>query len=209
MRDNITTPAGLRAFALLNVALADAQIAAWDSKYAHQRKRPGEVDGSLATAVPTPRSPSYPCERSVAAGAAAVVIGHLFPKDAQSLTEAAEEAALSRVQAGVAFPSDTRAGLELGRAVGARVVEHLKLDGQKWAGTIPAGPGLWKGTNPGGIDEVRWKPLMLASASQFRPAAPPAPDSAQRAAEIAALLVLSRWTKVPSQRTVLRREGRP
>ena len=85
--------------------------------------------------------------------------------------------------------------------MGARVVEHLKLDGQKWAGTIPAGPGLWKGTNPGGIDEVRWKPLMLASASQFRPAAPPAPDSAERAAEIAALLVLSRWTKVPSQRT--------
>ena len=61
VHDNISTPAGLRAFAPLNVALADAQIAAWDSQYAHQRKRPGELDGRLTAAVPTPRSPSYPC----------------------------------------------------------------------------------------------------------------------------------------------------
>jgi hypothetical protein len=29
------------------------------------------------------------------------------------------------------------------------VIEAMKLDGQKWAGTIPVGPGLWQGTNPG------------------------------------------------------------
>jgi hypothetical protein len=185
VRDNIPTSPGLRAFAMLNVALADAQIAAWDSKYAHKRKHPAQLDSRLATAIATPRSPSYPCERSVAAGAAEAVLAHLFPKDAAALKEAAEDAARSRVQAGVAFPSDTRAGLQLGRAVGARVVEHMKTDGQKWAGTIPTGPGLWKGTNPGGIDELRWKTIMLTSASQFRAKEPPAPDSAERAAEVA------------------------
>jgi PAP2 superfamily len=47
------------------------------------------------------------------------------------------------------------------------------------------GPGLWTGTNPGGIDQARWKLFVLTSASQVRPRPPPAPDSPQRAAEIA------------------------
>src|SRR5262245_16018181 len=55
---------GYRAFAMLNVAIHDALIAAWDSKYAHNRRRPGEADPQLATALPVPRSPSYPCEHS-------------------------------------------------------------------------------------------------------------------------------------------------
>jgi membrane-associated phospholipid phosphatase len=175
----------LRAFAMLNVSIADAMIAAWDSKYAHNRRRPSEADPALTTAAPTPASPSYPCERSVAAGAGSVVLAHLFPKDAARFAEAAEEAARSRVLAGVVYPSDARAGLELGRAVGARVIEHMKLDGQKWAGTVPVGPGLWQGANPIGIDEVRWKLFVLSTPSQFRPGPPPPPDSAERAAEVA------------------------
>jgi membrane-associated phospholipid phosphatase len=177
--------AGIRAFAMLNVAIHDALIAAWDSKYAHNRRRPSEADPQFASALPVPRSPSYPCEHAVAAGAGSAVLAHLFPKEAQRFTAAAEEAARSRVLAGVVYPSDTRAGLDLGRAVAARVIEHLKLDDTKWAGTVPVGPGLWTGSNPGGIDDVRWKPLVLSSANQFRPGPPPAPDSAERAAELA------------------------
>jgi hypothetical protein len=45
--------AGIRAFAMLNVAIHDALIAAWDSKYAHNRRRPGEADPQLARARPT------------------------------------------------------------------------------------------------------------------------------------------------------------
>jgi PAP2 superfamily len=176
---------GLRAFAMLNVAIHDALIAAWDSKYAHNRRRPGAADPQLATALPAPRSPSYPCEHSVAAGAGSAILAHLFPKEAQRFAEAAEEASRSRMLAGVVYPSDARAGLELGRAVAARVIEYLKLDGAKWAGVVPVGPGLWQGKEPVGIDEVRWKPFVLASASQFRPGPPPAPDSPERAAEVA------------------------
>src|SRR5712691_6502045 len=182
---NLGGPDGIRAFAMLNVAIHDASIAAWDSKYAHNRRRPGEADPQLASALPAPRSPSYPCEHAVAAGAASAVLAHLFPKEAPRFAEAAEEAARSRVLAGVVYPSDTRAGLDMGRAVAARVIEHLKLDETKWAGTVPVGPGLWTGSTPGGIDDVRWKPFVLSSASQFRSGPPPAPDSAERAAEIA------------------------
>jgi hypothetical protein len=87
--------------------------------------------------------------------------------------------------AGAAFPSDTKAGLELGRAVAARVIEQMKIDGtQKWSGAVPTGPGLWKGTNPIGIDEVGWKLFVLNSPNQFRPGPPPAHDSPERAAEL-------------------------
>jgi membrane-associated phospholipid phosphatase len=177
--------AGIRAFAMLNVAIHDALIAAWDSKYAHNRRRPSEIDSQFASVLPVPRSPSYPCEHAVAAGAGSAVLAHLFPQEAQRFTAAAEEAARSRVLAGVVYPSDTRAGLDLGRAVAARVIEYLKPDDTKWAGTVPVGPGLWTGSNPGGVDDVRWKPFVLSSASQFRPGPPPAPDSAELAAELA------------------------
>ena len=45
-----------RHVALVNVAIYDATIAAWDAKYAYQRRRPNEVDPSLTTAVAAPRS---------------------------------------------------------------------------------------------------------------------------------------------------------
>jgi membrane-associated phospholipid phosphatase len=176
---------GIRAFAMMNVALHDALVAAWDSKYAHGRRRPSEVEGGPAAVVAVPRSPSYPCEHSVAAGAAAAVIAHIYPKDADRIAALAEEAARSRVLAGVAFPSDTKAGLELGRAVAARVITRMKIEGGKWTGTVPTGPGLWTGSNPVGVDEVQWTRLVLTSPSQFRPGPPPAPDSAARAAELA------------------------
>ena len=48
---------GIRAFAMLNVAIHDALIAAWDSKYAHNRRRPGEADPKLASALPRPGAP--------------------------------------------------------------------------------------------------------------------------------------------------------
>ena len=165
---------GIRAFAMLNVAIHDALIAAWDSKYAHNRRRPGEADRKFASALPPPQSPSYPCEYSVAAGAGSAVLAHLFPTEAKGFAAAAEEAAQSRVMAGVVYPSDARAGLDLGKAVAARVIEYLKMDGKKWEGTVPVGPGLWAGSNPGGVDDVGWKLFVLSSASQFRPGPPPA-----------------------------------
>jgi len=175
---------GIRAFAMMNVALHDALVAAWDSKYTHSRRRPGEMDGGLATAVAVPPSPSYPCEHSVAAGAAAAVIAHIYPKEAERVAALAEEAARSRILAGAAFPSDTKAGLDLGRAVAGRVIAHMKIEGGKWTGTVPTGPGLWKGTDPVGVGEVQWTRFVLTSANQFRPGPPPAPDSPLRAAEL-------------------------
>ena len=90
-----------RLVTLLSVAMYDATVAAWDSKYAHNRPRPSELDPSIGPLIATPRSPSYPSEHAVVAGAAAAVLAYVIPQDAQLFTDKAEEAARSRVAAGV------------------------------------------------------------------------------------------------------------
>src|SRR6516162_7436626 len=150
MRNNLSWNFAMRHFALLHVAIYDGLVAAWDSKYEYSRKRPSEFDGTLTTEMPNPRSPSYPAEHAVAAGAAAEVLSYVFPDRASFFREKAEEAARSRVTAGVSYPSDVAAGLALGRKVAALVIARGKADGTdaKWTGSVPSGPGLWTGTNP-------------------------------------------------------------
>jgi membrane-associated phospholipid phosphatase len=178
-----------RAFALVTAAMHDATIAAWDAKYAYNRPRPTEQDSSLTAAVAVPRSPSYPSEHAAAASAAAAVLGYLYPTDAEKFTGMALEAARSREEAGVQYPSDTAAGMDLGRKVAALAIERGQNDNSDatWDGTIPTGPGLWTGTNPVGVAEQYWKPWVLSSPDQLRPDPPPASDSEQKAAEMAEL----------------------
>lgn len=109
-----------RAFALVSAAIYDATIAAWDSKYFYNRSRPSQVDQSLTTVIPNPQSPSYPSEHAVVAGAASEVLAYLFPAQAQFYRAKADEAAQSRLVAGVQYRSDITAGLELG----ARLRSH-------------------------------------------------------------------------------------
>jgi len=175
-----------RMMTLLNVAMYDGIIAAWDSKYLYNRARPS-VAGAPAAAIPVPNSPSYPDEHAVAAGAASTVLGYIFPADAAMFADLADEAARSRLEAGVAYPSDVAAGLALGRQVGERVVAWGRADGSDatWTGSVPTDPGLWTGTNPVEPLAGTWKPWTLASGSQFRPGPPAALDSEQFAREIA------------------------
>jgi membrane-associated phospholipid phosphatase len=175
-----------RMLALLNVAIYDATIAAWHAKYTYHRPRPSAVSPVLTTALPTPPSPSYPSEHAVAAGAASAVLAYLFPKAAQFFAAKAHEAGRSRLLAGVQYPSDVQAGLELGRRVAQMVIQRARTDGSdaKWTGTAPVGPGLWKGVP---IEPMMgtWKTWALSSGSQLRLPPPPAWNSAQRAAELA------------------------
>jgi membrane-associated phospholipid phosphatase len=75
---------GFRALALMNVAIADAEIATWDAKYFYNRRRPAQADPALKTRIATPDSPSYPSEHAAAAGAAAAVLSYLFPCESAS-----------------------------------------------------------------------------------------------------------------------------
>ena len=137
-------PNAYRVLALMNGAIYDATIAAWDAKYTYNRPRPAVTDAELETVIPTPNSPSYPDAHAVTAGAAATVLAYLFPDEAERFSEMATEAAESRVMAGVAYPSDIAAGLDLGREVGKLFVEYAKTDNsdaQFDPSTMPTGSG--------------------------------------------------------------------
>lgn len=175
-----------RNLALVNVAIYDATVAAWDSKYTYYRARPSIINTNLTTVIPNPPSPSYPSEYAVTAGAASAVLSYLFPDKADYFEAKAQEAAHSRLVAGVEYPSDVEAGLQLGRQVAALVIEHAKVDGtsEPWTGSVPTEPGHWTGENPASPAAANWATWALTSPDEFRPAPPPAYDSAELAAEM-------------------------
>jgi membrane-associated phospholipid phosphatase len=189
MLAGVTTTTNGRTGVYTYVALAmyDATIAAWESKYAYNRQRPSQRDHRLPTALPVPDSPSYPSEHAAAAQAAASVLAYFLPGEADSFQTLAEQAGWSRVLAGLQYPSDYEAGLALGRKVAEQVIAKAKADGSDaiFTGTIPTGPCNWKGVNPGNVTGAHFVPLLLTSPSEFRPAPPPACDSPQVVAETA------------------------
>jgi membrane-associated phospholipid phosphatase len=167
---------GALAYVLNSAAIYDATVAAWDTKYAHNRLRPFAVDSKVKTYIQKVESPSYPCEHSVAAGVAVTIISRFYPNLADSAKRMAEQLMASRVAAGVAFPSDTKAGFELGKRIAEKEIELTKdyisttpFDPTK----APTSPGLWTGKNPMLPTAGLNKTIVLDSASQFRPGPPP------------------------------------
>jgi membrane-associated phospholipid phosphatase len=168
---------------LLGVATYDATIAAWDTKYAYKRPRPFAADNRVKVYTVKPESPSYPCEYSVAAGVAATIIAHFFPSMADSVNRLAQQVMASRIAAGAAFPSDTRAGFELGKRIAEKEIEYTKDFTTKtvWDGKMPQEPGRWKGKPMFPLAGLN-KTVVLDSSSQFRPGPPP--DFAKDMAEL-------------------------
>jgi membrane-associated phospholipid phosphatase len=182
----ISGPRISRGMTLINVAIYDALVAAWAAKYTYNRPRPSSVDPTLATLVAIPNSPAYPSEHAVAAGAAATILSYLYPDDAQTFEAQAEEAARSRLLAGVQYSSDVEAGLELGRQVAQQVIARAMSDGSDavWDGQMPSGPGYWSGEKPVEPLGGTWQTWVLPSGDAVRPAPPLAYDSAELAAEL-------------------------
>ncbi len=180
-------PLSTRNYALVQGAMYDATVAAFYWKYQFDVQPPTGTD----PVIPAGADPSYPSEHAAIAGAASRVLAHLYPDEsALRLDETAEEAARSRVQAGVSTPSDVAAGLDLGRAVAARWIERARSDGAgtPWDGQRPAGigtgPEFWE-PPPGSVSPPvdpmagTWKAWVMPSNSMFRPPPPPAYGSAE------------------------------
>jgi membrane-associated phospholipid phosphatase len=189
LKNGVGWPVASRNLALMHIAIYDAMIAAWDSKYAYNRPRPIAVKPDLAIVAANPPSPSYPAAHAVAAGAASEVLAYVFPDRAAFFRQQGEEAARSRLTAGANYPSDIASGLALGRQVAALVIARGKSDGTdaKWTGSVPGGAGRWTGTNPVLPMAGTWKPWVLSSPSEFRPGPPIPYDSPEKTAELAEL----------------------
>lgn len=128
-RYGLDLPHAARALALTGIAIADAEVAAWDAKYAYWTARPITVAPELDILFDTPPFPSYPSAHAAVSNAAAVVLAHLFPNDQAGLLALASEAADSRAWGGIHFPIDNDAGQLLGRNVGYMVTEAARTDG--------------------------------------------------------------------------------
>ena len=176
---DFSPPAASRAYALLSVAMHDAAVATWHWKYVYRRKPPPGKP-----LLPRGKDPSYPSEHAAIAAAASRVLTYAFDRPAARYRRIARSAARSRVVAGNSYPTDAEAGLKLGRAVGDAVVARARRDGfgRRWDGSRPTGRGFWEpppGSKAAPVEPLAgtWRPWVLRSGSQFRPAAPAGFDS--------------------------------
>lgn len=190
----LNTLVAARALALFDAGMYDATVAAWDAKYTYNRRRPGEMDRGLKTAIPTPASPSYPSEHAVVAGVASEILAYLFPDKADYYRAQAVEAGNAFLSAGIQYPSDVEVGLNLGRQVATLVIDRAKTDGfdLQWDGTMPTGPGYWTGQNPVLPMAGKWRTWVLASGDAVRPGPPFVYDSPEMAAQMAELRAFQR-----------------
>ncbi len=136
-----------RLFALLNIAMADAGICAWDAKYNFNFWRPvtaigfAEPDLNWMSFIVTPPFPDYTSGHSTFSAAAATVISLFYDTEDLPFTtdsdflpgvfrsfatcmDAAEEAALSRIYAGIHFRTASEDGLQAGTGIGEWTVTN-------------------------------------------------------------------------------------
>jgi membrane-associated phospholipid phosphatase len=118
-----------RAFALLNMAMHDAAVVTWDTKFAYYNPRPSQLDPGIRTVIGLPNFPSYISGHSTFSAAAADVLSYLFPSGAAFFGAQRDEAALSRLYGGIHYRSD----IDVGKTVGARVagytIRAARIDG--------------------------------------------------------------------------------
>ena len=118
-----------RNMALLNMAMMDAAIVCWDTKYYYFNPRPCQMDPRIKTLTGVPNFPSYISGHATFSAAAATILSHLVPAKASQYDAWANEAAQSRFYAGIHYLVDCTAGLKSGNGVGAYAVQRAKTDG--------------------------------------------------------------------------------
>ncbi len=138
-----------RAYTLVSIALFDGFISCWDEKYRSNSIRPETfinkyIDEAWRPLLQTPPFPEYTSGHSVISTAVAVVLSKLFGnkfsytdntetefdlpvRHFNSFTEAANEAAISRLYGGIHYRSSIVNGQEEGYKIGEWVLQKIQL----------------------------------------------------------------------------------
>ena len=127
--ENYSEVRAARAFALINMAIHDAGVGCWETKYFYFNPRPSQLDVSIRTGTGIPNFPAYTSGHSTFSGSAATVLSYLFPSDAQYFSEQASEASLSRLLGAIHYRSDCEKGLIHGNKIGGYTVSFATNDG--------------------------------------------------------------------------------
>lgn len=138
-----------RAYALTSIAMYDAFISCWDEKYRSEYIRPvtaitESIDPNWEPFLQTPPFPEYTSGHSVASSTIAAVLTKVFgdnfaftdsyelpyigiQRSFPSFVKASEEACVSRLYGGIHYHSSIYNGRTQGRALGAFIIEKLRL----------------------------------------------------------------------------------
>lgn len=129
IKKNFSEVRWARNMALLNMALMDAAIVCWDSKFHYFNPRPTQLDPSIKTATGIPNFPAYISGHSTFSGAAATTLAYIIPERSSEYHRMAIEASMSRVYGGIHYRSDCEIGVTVGNNVGEYAVERARTDG--------------------------------------------------------------------------------
>lgn len=154
LADGLSLVQTARLFAQLDLAEADAAIAAWKAKFTYNFWRPitairnADTDGNALTLsdatweplLPTPPFPDYTSGHSTFSGAASAILAGYFGTDRSFSTQsdnglltrtftnfagAADEAGKSRIYGGIHYQRANEDGLATGRAIAKQVLSSL------------------------------------------------------------------------------------
>ena len=150
--EGLSLAAAAEAYARVGIAVHDAFIECWSTKYLSNLQRPvtyinDNIDPGWRPYITTPSFPSYTSGHSTQSGAAARVLTDMFgiksftdtthtdhglappqrPRTFNSFDEAAVEAAVSRLYGGIHFAFDNADGLASGQCVGQAIYDRVRF----------------------------------------------------------------------------------
>jgi hypothetical protein len=154
--DELSLSEAAEAFARVGIAVHDAFIQCWYFKYVTNLQRPVTyildfIDKSWVPLIATPPFPTYTSGHSTQSGAAAAVLTAMFgkkaftdtlhadhhlipapePRSFASFDEAAAEAAISRLYAGIHYAFDNDDGLTCGKCIGRTINRRVRFTDER------------------------------------------------------------------------------
>jgi hypothetical protein len=128
-RHDVDRWTAVNAYAYMNMAMHDAFVACWHTKFRYWAARPFQRIPDLVTVVVTPHFPTYTSGHATISSAASAVLGAFFPDERAQLHVEAAEAARSRLLGGLHFRHDNEQGLAVGARIGEAVVVAARRHG--------------------------------------------------------------------------------
>ena len=148
--DDLSLMAAAEGYARVGIAVADAFVSCWSTKYTYNLLRPvtyiqQHIHPTWLPLLPTPAFPEYVSGHSTQSMAAATMLTALFgvraftdtthldhgqsqePRAFNSFEAAATEAAMSRLYGGIHYPFGNEEGLKQGACVSQMIVERVRF----------------------------------------------------------------------------------
>jgi hypothetical protein len=108
-----------RVYAYMNMAIADAGISCWDTKYYYHYPRPAQTIPEFRNLIGLPNFPAYTSGHSTFSAAGAAVLSHFFKNKTED----------SRIYGGIHYRFDCEVGLTVGKNVASYSVVVATQDG--------------------------------------------------------------------------------